>query len=213
MLHVDYPVKKMVLVGLLAAVALSAAVVGIPAFVNYLDAAGRTSKTPPPPSAAVKSPDKSAPDVTAVSLPPIPAPPAAATVGDITVLTGTLDILKLRAQIAEQEKKIADLLAASTPKTEAPVLVTMPPAGGRMPPSASPAGQSRGGVSAPSLPRVISIEGMDGRSLRAALSTSDGIKHVSVGDVVSQGRIERIDVTSVVLETEDGEHKILSFLE
>jgi type IV pilus biogenesis protein PilP len=198
---------------------LCVAAYGIVEVIDYIDngAAQKTSTSAP--SATVKKGtgvEHVKPVAQTMASPTMPDLTNSATVRDITALSSTLELRKVQVQLVELEKKIADARAAAAPKPEAPVIVSMPQSASPVPagrgPSAAASAQAAAaaGVSE-KLPRVISIEGMDGR-LQAALSTSDGIRRVKVGDTVSQGRIERIDVGAVVLST-DGESKTLSFME
>jgi type IV pilus biogenesis protein PilP len=136
------------------------------------------------------------------------------TVRDITALASLLEVRKLEAQLAKLDKEIADLRTASLPKPEivpVPVMQNAKvPQDGTKKQGAASVDDDKPAVEA--LPSVISIEGLDG-VLQASLLTRDGIRRVRVGDVLGQGKVDRIDAASVVLSMPDGQNKTLGFKE
>lgn len=106
----------------------------------------------------------------------------------ITELLSELEVKKLEFAISELEQKTQDLSAPALPDasvfTPTAAMVAAP-----------------GPASAQ--PKIISIEGLDGK-LQAVLRTSSGRKVVKPGDRIELGRIERITDSAVLFRPDHG---------
>jgi type IV pilus biogenesis protein PilP len=134
----------------------------------------------------------------------VPNAGVSATVGQLTALYSAADLKRAEVILLELDKKIRELETSTDP---APVIVASPGAGPSLfPVEPSKSGEVPGQSSA--YPKIVAIEGIDGR-LQATLSSNSGIQKVHIGDDIDQGRIETITASAVVLRTNSGAKTLL----
>ncbi|NDV24848.1 type IV pilus biogenesis protein PilP [Desulfovibrio sp. JC022] len=109
--------------------------------------------------------------------------PAFVSLEGLSALHSQLDVLNVQVNIAERQKKLRELTM--------PVIPVLPPASTK--PKAAAKKKSR-----PVWPKVISIQGVDGR-LSATLVSRDGVQTVTEGEKVGTGRVDSITSKSVVV--------------
>lgn len=114
----------------------------------------------------------------------------------LSALHSQLDVLNMQVKIAEKQKKLRELTK--------PIIPVLPPASAK--PKAAVKKKSR-----PVWPKVISIQGVDGR-LSATLVSRDGVQTVTEGATVGAGRVNSITSQSVVVR-HNGKKIPLKFME
>jgi type IV pilus biogenesis protein PilP len=123
------------------------------------------------------------------SLPAVHETASSATSRQLTELRAALEVRQAQLDLLEVEKKIDTLSQPPAPVIIQPVMT----------PAATPATDQARRPATSSLPRVVSIAGMDD-ALTAVLMTSAGRQTVRKGDRVGAGRVENISPDGVMLQ-------------
>ncbi|NDV28946.1 type IV pilus biogenesis protein PilP [Desulfovibrio sp. JC010] len=122
--------------------------------------------------------------------------PAFVSLEGLSALHSQLDVLNVQVKIAEKQKKLRELTM--------PIIPVLPPA------SAAPKTAVKK-TSRPVWPKIVSIQGVDGR-LSATLVSRDGVQTVSEGASVGIGRVDVITPQSVLVR-HNGKNIPLKFVE